>query len=629
MFSCYYDIFYHNILSEKRYCMTNLDYGAIGNSKSAALISKTGTIEWCCLPDFTSPSLFAKILDRQKGGEFSIYTEKPYTIRQNYIDKTNILVTHFTGEGARFDIIDFMPRYKTDTHQYHCPPDIIRYIKVHEGEPEVTVIFDPKPGYAQYPCKIVVEDDFIKSESSKGKYESFYLYTDLDKEAVVKGSPITLKGDCFFLLTYNQKLLEFTAERVFLEYERTKLYWLNWSDQTRTFAKYNKEILRSALVLKLLSYQKTGAMLAAITTSLPESIGSERNWDYRFCWMRDASMTISTLTNLGHYNVAKRFLDFIINIIHYKDEKIQIMYGIRGEKVLLETELPWLDGYENSKPVRVGNAAHIQKQNDIYGILIDVIHEYFRVYSNTLDNSEELWTIIRSLIRTVKKYWRKSDMGIWEFRTKKQHFTFSKVLCWVAFDRASKIATILGKKKLAAEWSALGDEIKENILEHGWKPELQAFTQSYESNSMDAANLLMAHYGFLDANNPKYVMTVKKTRDELCQNGLMFRYKNKDDFGEPESSFTVCTFWLIKSLYLIGEKKEAQELFDRVLTHANHLGLFSEDISFKTQRLLGNFPQAYSHLALIDTAITLSQRKVDEEDQLLNRLHATAETAKV
>jgi GH15 family glucan-1,4-alpha-glucosidase len=268
----------------------------------------------------------------------------------------------------------------------------------------------------------------------------------------------------------------------------------------------------------------------------------------------------------------------------------------------------------------VGNAAYKQKQNDIYGVLIDLLYQYFKLYRHSLSNSEELWTIVRSLVRTVAKTWMKKDTSIWEFRTQPRHFTFSKVLSWVAIDRGVKIAHLLGKEAFVREWMILRDRIKRDILRKGWNPQVQAFTQSYESENMDAANLLMLQYGFIGANDPMYVMTVKKTKEELCRDGLMYRYRNRDDFGEPKTSFTICTFWMIKSLYRIGEREAAEAMFETVLSYANHLGLFSEGIDFTSKRLLGNFPQGYSHLALIDTAMTLAGREVEEEDRLIEKL---------
>ena len=605
--------------------MNNLDYGVIGNCKSAALVSKTGAIEWCCLPDFDSASVFAKILDPERGGEFGIEVGPDYQITQSYLSRTNILITIFANGKDKFIVFDFMPRFRTDRGKYHCPPDIVRYVKYITGNPVVRFNYNPRLSYAKGATKHTVTEDYIKSYTISGAYESIYLYSNFDLDKIARRESINIRQDSFFMVSYNEKLLPINMDRIVLLFERTKLYWLNWVDQGPKFSKYNEEIIRGSLVLKLLTYQKSGAILAAVTTSLPETVGEVRNWDYRFCWIRDASMVISILTALGHYHSAERFLDFILNVIPYKDQKIQIMYGIRGETKLTEKELPWLSGYEGSKPVRIGNAAYLQKQNDIYGVLIDVIYNYFKLFRNTLSTSEELWTVVRTLIKTVKQSWMKPDSGIWEYRSEGRHFTFSKVLCWVALDRGVKIAELLGRKVKVTEWTKIREAIKADILENGWNPELQTFTQSYGSDDMDAANLLMANYGFIVPNDPRYVMTVRKTMEVLCKDGLMYRYRCCDDFGLPSSSFTVCTFWMIKSLYLIGEKATATAMFHDILKYGNHLGLYSEDIDFATKRLLGNFPQAYSHLALIDTALTLAEEEVSDETKLLQILRKSSE----
>jgi GH15 family glucan-1,4-alpha-glucosidase len=385
--------------------------------------------------------------------------------------------------------------------------------------------------------------------------------------------------------------------------EKTKLYWLNWTIKTPKFKNYNKEILRSVMTLKLLSYEKSGAVLAAATTSLPETIGEVRNWDYRFCWIRDASMVIKVVSQLGHKRMAKNYLKFIIDLVPDKDEKLQIMYGINKEKKLTEIILDHLSGYKNSKPVRIGNAAYAQKQNDIYGILMDVIYQQFLNLKQEIENVEELWNITKGIAWVVRKHWQEPDKGIWEFRTEDRHFTFSKVLCWVAIDRAIKVAQILGKNSKLARWKSLESEIREDIHLNAWNEEKQAFTQSYGSKDLDASVLLMQSYQFIDPKHPKFVSTVKAIGKELMNDGLLYRYKNVDDFGLPSSSFTICTFWYINSLFKIGEEEEAKKQFDKLLSYSNHLGLFSEDIDFKTKRLIGNFPQAYSHLALIETAM--------------------------
>lgn len=589
--------------------MTNLDYGIIGNCTSAALISKTGSMDWLCLPIFDAASVFAQLLDKNNGGSFSFSTSDDYRITQRYLPKTNILSTRFTNGTDAFEVIDFMPRYHyhNGRHLTYAPPDIVRYIKYKSGKPRFRVHYNPKLEYAEVETHVEERKEFIKSFTTSGSYDSLYLYTSLDKQKVIKGEEIEIVQDAYFLISYNQKLIKQDVERAYLKLQRTKVYWLNWTEDTHRFSNYNDEIVRSALVLKLLVFEKTGAVLAAATTSLPETIGEIRNWDYRFCWLRDASMVIKIMTKIGHWKSAERFLNFIIDVVSDKDEKIQIMYGINKEKNLRESILTHLAGYENSAPVRIGNAAYKQKQHDIYGILMDVIYQQFKLFEVSLQNSEELWTITRGIVRTVRKNWRKPDRGIWEIRTEKRHFVFSKLLCWVAIDRAIKVAELTKRYDYVTKWEPLRETIKKNILKKGWSDNVKSYTQAYGSDDLDASTLLMEAYGLISADDPRYISTVKATQRELSRNGLMYRYKNRDDFGLPTSSFTICTFWLIQALDKIGEHDEARELFDQLLSYSNHLGLFSEDIDFDTKRLLGNFPQAYSHLALIETAMLFSK----------------------
>ena len=582
----------------------NLNYGIIGNCKSSALINEDSSIDWSCLPQFDSPSVFGKILDDEKGGAFRIECDDSYEITQKYLNKTAILLTRFDNGIDAFQLLDFMPRYQKDNGVYYAPPEITRLVKLIKGNPTFKVLYDPQLEYAQGQTQNYVKDDFIISVVDDERYDTLTLYTDLNKTSVLKGDEIKLDQDHFFKISYNEKIKPFSIEDVKFEFEKTKVYWLNWCFKTPTFDnEYNEKILRSAITLKLLTFEKTGAVLAAATTSLPETIGEVRNWDYRFCWIRDASMVIKVITKLGHLKIVKKFIDFIIDLIPDKDEKLQIMYGINGEKMLTEKTLDHLSGYQGSKPVRIGNAAFIQKQNDIYGILMDAIHFQIEKYVDQTDRHEELWSIVKSIVWVVEHNWKKADKGIWEFRKEDRHFTFSKLLCWVAVDRAIKISKIIQSGKSANKWEVLRSEIYDDIFENAWNEEVQAFTQSYGTKHLDASVLLMEPYGFIAAKDPKYVKTVKAIEKELSHEGLLFRYKNDDDFGTPSSSFTVCTFWFINSLYKIGEEEKSKEMFDQLLSYSNHLGLFSEDIDFKSKRLLGNFPQAYSHLALIDTAL--------------------------
>ena len=593
--------------------MNNLDYGVIGNCRSAALVSKNGSMDWCCLPQFDSPSVFGKLLDEKIGGSFGFEVDDSYQIQQYYIENTVILVTRFSNGLDTFEVRDFMPRYHNNNGAFNAPPEFIRYVKYISGRPTVKAIYNPRLEYAKGETKTYVKNDFVVSLTDNEAYDTLFMYTDFDKEKVIKGQELEIKSDHFFLVGYHEKLFVPTLKMAFLEHERTKVYWLNWLERTPFYKKYNNEIARSAMTLKLLSYDKTGAILAAITTSLPETIGEVRNWDYRFCWIRDASMVIKVMSTLGHKNIAKRYLKFIIDLIPDKDEKLQIMYGINGEKKLTETFLDHLSGYKDSSPVRIGNAAYMQKQNDIYGILMDMIHQLILHFDNDIENGEALWNITKGIVWTVKKHWQEPDKGIWEFRSEDQHFTFSKVLCWTAVDKAIKVAKLLGKTSKLARWQLLEETIKADIMENAWSDTAQAFTQAYGTDDLDASVLLMESYGFIDAKHPKFVSTVKAIGRELSYEGLLYRYKNQDDFGLPSSSFTICTFWYINSLYKIGEEKKAVDHFEKLLSYSNHLGLFSEDLDFKTKRLLGNFPQAYSHLALIETAINLSKITKDEK----------------
>ncbi len=598
--------------------MDNLDYGIIGNCRSAALISKTGSLDWCCLPEFDSSSVFAKLLDDSKGGSFEILVDEGYTIKQRYKKHTAVLITHFSKGKDVFEIRDFMPRYRKEGGGYNSPPEVVRYFKHVSGKPSFRIKYDPRLEYAMGKTETYVKKNFVASLTHGEKYDTIFLYTSFNKNALVEGREIELRQDGYVLIGYNEKIFVPTVRKIYTELERTKVYWLNWSSKTPTYKKYNAQISRSAITLKLLSYDRTGAVLAAATTSLPETIGEVRNWDYRFCWIRDASMVIKVIGDLGHKNVARRYLQFIVDLMPDKDEKLQIMYGINREKKLTEQTLDHLEGYKGSKPVRIGNAAYKQKQNDIYGILMDVIYEQLAKYSNDIENGEELWGITKGIVWIVSNHWKEADKGIWEFRTEDRHFTFSKVLCWVAVDRAIKVARILRKTTKMEKWTALEQEIKRDIHDNAWNEEVNAFTQSYGSKDLDASVLLMESYGFIHAKEPKFVSTVRAIEKELSNDGLLYRYKNEDDFGLPSSSFTICTFWFINSLYKIGEEEKSKEYFDRLLGYSNHLGLFSEDIDFKTKRLLGNFPQAYSHLALIECAINFSRK--DSEEQVLDAM---------
>lgn len=590
--------------------MNNLNYGIIGNCKSAALISIDGSIDWLCLPNFDSPSVFSKILDEKNGGNFAFIVSGDYACSQQYLKGTNILCTKFISEEGSFEVLDFMPRYRTMQMDHFYPAEIYRYIRPISGKPRFCIQYNPVMNYAKETAQHHQFEDYIKTSSRKNAKDNIYLYSSIPPDDILESKEITLEKEEYLLLSYGQKLITIDIERVYLEYQRTKVYWLNWNNRSRKFNRYNDIISRSLLILKLMSWQESGAVIAAVTTSIPETIGEVRNWDYRFCWIRDASMSIETLLKMGHQSAAKRFMGFIKRILKSKSDTFQIMYAIDGSRILREEILEHLPGYCNSTPVRIGNAAYNQRQNDSLGYLMDVIYYYFLHFPGTLDEIEEMWEIVKTIVKTVSGEWRNTDQSIWEIRNTEKHFVLSKIMCWVAIDRAVSIASFLGKTEYHTEWKEEAGTIKDEILQHGWNEELQTFTQTYDNSHVDSSLLLMEQYGFIEASNEKFIKTVQKIKKELFHNGLMYRYKNCDDFGLPTSSFTICTFWMIRALYVTGQQEEAGKLFEELLTYSNHVGIFSEDLDFETKRQLGNIPQAYSHLALINTAQLFSDEKI-------------------
>mgnify|MGYP002550188585 FL=1 len=585
----------------------NLNYGVIGNCRTAALISERGSIEWLCFPDFDSPSVFAALLDRTKGGSFGFDVPDGYAVRQSYVPHTNILSTRFASDEGEFEVLDYMPCYRSFEKEHYLPAELYRYIRFVKGRPRFRIRYDPAPNYAQGEVPIRRTAGFIESYSSADNKDRQYLYSSIPLQAVAGREEIRLEKDEFLLLSYNEKVIPIDIEREKIEYCRTLVYWLNWINRTRQYTCYNEVVERSMLVLKLLSYYN-GAMLAALTTSLPETVGGVRNWDYRFCWLRDASMSIETMFRVGHTGAARRFMKFIQSSFMSRHD-YQIMYGIRGERKLTEVTLDHLDGYKGSKPVRIGNDAYHQKQNDSFGYLMDLVWQYYRLMPGTLDEIEDMWEMVKSILATVAEEWRNPDKGIWEIRGEEQHFVSSKVMCWVALDRGARIAAKLGKEEFAARWREEAEAIRRDVMEHGWKSEIQSFSQAYGNLALDSSLLLMEPYGFIAANDPHYRKTVEAVRKALFRKGLMYRYNSEDDFGVPSSAFTMCTFWLIRALFVTGQRNEAKTLFSQVLRYGNHLGLFSEHLDFDTKEQLGNFPQAYSHLAIVNTALLFAEEQ--------------------
>lgn len=577
-------------------------YGIIGNCKTAALVHETGSIDWSCLPNFDSPSTFASLLD-PGAGHFQISTPSPFKTTQSYIPSTNILKTRFDDGENAFDVIDFMPRYR-DGSAYRHPVEIHRILKPLKGSPAVRISFQSRMNYASGKTLIKLRPSVITASNG---LESLFLYSSLPLENIVEERVIPLQQDHFLLLTYHEKIEPPSFKHSWEMFEKTKDYWETWSSHCRLPPLYPEAVLRSALALKLMTYEETGAIIAAPTTSIPEIIGKERNWDYRYCWLRDASLMLEALKGIGHFEEARAFIHFLLKILESKQTKVQIVYGINGRTNLEEKTLDHFKGYKNSGPVRIGNNACHTQQNDIFGEVLNALYLYY-IHYQFEKLPDEVWSLTKFLANTTAKEWSTPDAGIWEFRHKKAHFTFSKILSWVALDRGIKIAGAIGKDYAPKIWQPVANAICRDIEEKGWNQEQNAYTQTYHSPNFDVSLLLMHHYGFIDKENPRWVSTVLRCEEALMKNGFVFRYTSADDFGQPKNAFIVASFWLATALHTIGEKERGRHLFEKILSHANHLGLLSEDIDPDTGELLGNFPQAYSHMALIHTACTMSKK---------------------
>ena len=587
-----------------------LDYGIIGNCNTAALISKNACIEWMCYPAFADESIFAKIIDKKKGGALEIIPDKKCKSSQHYIKDTNILETVFECREYAFRVTDFFPRYKQilplHPKNKFAKNMLVRIIKKIRGKPRIKIIFDPKLDYARGKTVISTRNGNIEA---KNKGKKIVLRSDIARRDITERNFFRLNSEKFVTIG-NGEDKEYSLSACNSMKKHTGTYWKNWV-KTLVMPKTNRdEIVRSALAIKLLTYGRTGAIVAAPTTSIPEEIGSHRCFDYRFCWVRDAAYAVDALKKIGRNYEAKRFMEFMTSIITGLKEKnrgLHALYGINGEKKLTEKKLLHLDGFENSKPVRIGNAAYAQEQHDIYGELINMLYIYFVYYEYEKLMKKRHWEMLFYLINQIKMNWRKQDSGIWEFRGKKEHFTFSKFMCYVGLDRAIRIAEHFRNKKLACELEPLRNEIMSDILKKGYNPSASAFTISYGSDSLDASLLRMAYHEFLPPSDSRLRNTIKEIFKTLRKKEFVQRYSVRDDFGKPKNAFTLCSFWLIDALYYMGEKKLARKLYLRIMRRSNHLGLFSEDIDMRTKKLSGNFPQGYVHLAAINTSILLSE----------------------
>ncbi len=584
--------------------MAKLDYGVIGNCQIVALVDPNASIDWSCFPRFDSPSVFAKILDVNHGGHFSIRPEnKAATSKQFYLRNTNILVTQFTcPDEGRFEVIDFIPRFKL-FERYFKPIAIYRKIRCIEGTPRVIIDCDPKLDYARISPKVKLGSNHINYD------DDLRLSTNAPLSYVLERKAFKLECNIYCVLSYGE-FLEAPLKETYEDfYDKTKDYWIEWVKRTRIPFLYQDEVIRAALALKLHCFNDTGAVIASCTTSIPESDGSGRNWDYRYCWFRDAFFTIKALHDLGHFEEKEKFVSYLSNIIYANlgREFLQPLYGISGEKDLFEIELDHLAGFEGNKPVRIGNDAYTHCQYDLYGEMVLCLAPIFfdrRLITYDLD---KLFVDFKHLVEKSISLFGRNDAGLWEFRSEGGVHTFTQIFCWAAACKGSEVAAHLGYRDLATAWLDKADAMKTRILKEAWNEEKQMFTQRFNDTNADASNLLMATLGIIDPKDPKFISTVEQYGKILRKDDYVYRYVNKDDFGYPEVSFSICTFWYIDSLIEIGEVAEAKRLYDNLLLRRNHVGLLSEDIDPVTGELWGNYPQTYSLVGIINTAMKLNK----------------------
>jgi GH15 family glucan-1,4-alpha-glucosidase len=591
------------------------DYGVIGNLHTVALVGKNGSIDWCCIPRFDSPSVFGALLDAEKGGFFRITPSDTGDIgyQQLYLPDTNILITRFLTLDGVGEIIDFMPlgqEHDEAEHQHY----IMRYVRVVRGLLAFEIVCRPAFNYARDLHDIYIsEEGAVFHSNSLVLSLSCNIPLEEDGRGGVSGKLVLREEqEQFFRLesAHNHELQphSHTKEYYQAEFLETKRYWQSWVSRCQYHGRWREMVTRSALVLKLLTYQPTGAIVAAPTTSLPETVGGERNWDYRYTWLRDAAFTIYSLLILGFLDEAKSFMDWLeARCCNLADgSALQPMYSIEGKSELVESMLNHLEGYRGSRPVRIGNGAYKQDQLDTYGELIDSIY----ILNRYKDISYDLWSNVCRLLDWLKLHWRDPDESIWEVRGGKKPFVHSRVMNWVAFDRALRIARHRGLPASFGEWTTTSSQIYREVMELGYNEKVGSFVQYYGSDAVDASALLMVMTRFAGPSDYRMLSTIERIRRELSSDLHIYRYNPRraaaDGFCSHEGTFNMCSFWMVEALARAGYLEDARLLLERMLTYANHVGLYAEEIG-ATGEALGNFPQAFTHLSLISACYNLDR----------------------
>ncbi len=585
------------------------DYAMIGDCETAALVSRAGSIDWLCLPRFDSSACFAALLGTPENGRWSIHPKHgAIRISRRYRPDTLVLETIFETKTGSAMMIDFMPPRDRAS-------DLVRIVAGLSGDVDFDTDFVVRFDYGQT-VPWVTRDDDGTIRAIAGPHQ------------LLLSSPVRLKGRDFhttgsfsvkegervpFILTYGAAHKPLNADELLAN---TEIYWRDFASRCPAVGGWSETVKRSLITLKAMTYLPTGGIVASVTTSLPEFLGGVRNWDYRFCWLRDATITLQAFMNLGYFEEAQAWRDWLVRAIAGAPDQMQIMYSVTGERHLWEWEVPWLRGYEGSRPVRIGNAAAEQFQLDVYGEVADAM---LQARKGGLPRHPRVAALRDVVMPFLEEAWRKPDEGIWEVRGGRQHFTHSKVMAWVAFDRASKQAEMTpGRDTFAKQWRQIADEIHADVCNNAFDAELGSFVQAYGSKILDASLLHIPLVGFLPVDDARVLGTIRAIEQRLTHDGFVLRYRTEavDDGLPPgEGVFLACSFWLADVYVLLGRYDEAQALFDRLLALQNDVGLLSEEYDPRARRMLGNFPQAFSHVGIVNTALNLARRDGPAEDR--------------
>jgi GH15 family glucan-1,4-alpha-glucosidase len=580
---------------------SRLDHGVIGNGRVLALVAPDSGIEWLCLPRFDSPSVFGALLDENVGGVFRFRAGgERIEGRAGYVPNTNVLRTEFTAGDASWEVIDYAPRIALGSGRVEAPHELVRIVRPIAGTPRITIEFDPRPDYGRTKPRLLATAHGVEVLDAGAP---LHLYSNVPGDQICGRLEVAVRGPLYFVLAYGNRASPPNLNDVNHMLDETTRAWRMWAKTCSLPSFAAEHVLRSALCLKLHAYQDTGAIIAAATTSIPEALGTPRTWDYRYCWLRDAAFVVEALRRLSQLNEGEHFIGFLRDVA--ESGPLQPLYGVAGERNLPEHVLDHLSGFAGNGPVRIGNAAAKQQQNDLNGELILCLQTVLSDPRIVIDQPQEFFPLVERLVEHAIELAPTPDTSIWEFRTLPRHYTFSRAMCWAAIDRGALIAAHFGRIEQANRWREIALQERHIVLERGYSARCGCFVQAFDSEAADAANLLLPTIGIIDARDPRFLSTLDDYARRMTRSGLMHRYTNLDDFGETTSAFTICSFWWAEALALAGRLDDAVTVFERVVRYANPLGLFSEDIDPETGELLGNFPQAYTHVGLIHAAMTI------------------------